>query len=220
MINNYFKFVFVTKHNLQSNFFKKFSLVFLILAIPYILATSAFAAESLADDQAGRIRTGLKMFRSILLADRDITRKSNSRNETDIIFLYHSNASRAKHLARTFVRMGRMQSKGKIKESQIKVHLMRKLRSIEEAKIKPAAIFLIDPLIESKVKAVVQYGIEQQIVTFSPYEGDVENGILSGLIVDSRIHPFINKKTLAESNVRIKPFFLKVAQVYEPNNVK
>lgn len=220
LINDYLKFVISWKQCARTGSVKKLSLLFLMLAIPFLFVNTSMSAENLSYDQGGRIRTGLKMFRSMLLADRDIEKKTNKQSETDVVFLYQSNASKAKHLARSFVRMGRMQNKGQIKGSHIKVHLTRELDFIQETQLKPAAIFLVDPLIESKVQAVARYGKEHQIITFSPYEGDVENGILGGLVVESRIHPFINMKTLEESNVRIKPFFLKVAQAYDPNKIK
>lgn len=188
------------------------------LSVPTI--TPAYAADGMLDNQTGRIRTGLKIFRSLLLADRDIETKTNSDEQTDIVFIYHSNGSKAKHFAHTFVRMGRLENKGQIKGSQINVHIMRRLNSIQEEKIKPAAIFLVDPLIEDRVRAIADYGIDNQIITFSPFEGDVENGILGGMMVTSRIHPFINMQTVEQSEVQIKPFFLKVAKTHAPDNVK
>ena len=181
---------------------------------------NASANENLSDVQAGKIRTGLKIFRSLLLADRDIEKKVNEEQAVDIVFLFQSNNSKAKHFAKTFVRMGRRSSVGLIKGNPIKVHVMRKLSLIEGTKIRPAAIFIIDPFIESRVQAIAEYGRDKKIITFSPFEGDVENGILGGLVVDSRILPFINKNTLAASEVRIKSFFLKVARTYESNDIK
>lgn len=196
-------------------------LLFLFLALCLSLpALPAYSADGMLDNQTGRIRTGLKIFRSLLLADREIENKVNTQDETDIIFIYHSNGSKAKHFARTFVRMGRLENKGQIKGSHIKVHIMRRLNSIQEANIKPAAIFLVDPLIEDRVKAIADYGIDNKIITFSPFEGDVENGILGGMVVTSRIHPFINTQTVEQSKVEIKPFFLKVAKTHATNNIK
>lgn len=197
-----------------------FFVFILFFVISMNLPSPAFANENLIDDQAGRIRTGLKIFRSLLLADRDIEEKVNDEQSVDIVFLFQANNGKAKHFAKTFVRMGRRSSVGLIKGNPIRVHVMRKLSLIENTNIQPAAIFIIDPLIESRVKAIAEYGRKNKIITFSPYEGDVENGILGGLAVDSRILPFINTSTLAASEVRIKSFFLKVARTYEPNDIK
>ncbi|MCY7295830.1 hypothetical protein [Alteromonas sp. a30] len=180
----------------------------------------AYSADGTLDNQSGRLRTGLKIFRSMLLADREIGKKVNQDDETDIVFIYHSNISKAKHYARSFVRMGRLENKGQIKGSHVKVHLVQHLDLVKEVSLKPAAIFLVDPLIEDRVKSIVDYGIAHGIITFSPYEGDVENGILGGLFTTSRIHPYVNINTIEKSKVQIKPFFLKVAKAYVPDNIK
>lgn len=212
--------------NINNRLAKKRKLPYLFFVFTLVIAifvnfpTNALANENLSDVQAGKIRTGLKIFRSLLLADRDIENKVNEEQSIDIVFLFQSNNSKAKHFAKTFVRMGRRSSVGLIKGNPIRVHVMRKLSLIEDTSIQPAAIFIVNPLIETRVRAIAEYGRKNNIITFSPYEGDVENGILGGLVVDSRILPFINTDTLAASEVRIKSFFLKVARTYESNDIK
>ena len=211
----------INNHFSEKLKFSVFLFVFtLFMANLACFPVNASTNENLSDVQAGKIRTGLKIFRSLLLADRDIEKKVNEEQSIDIIFLFQSNNSKAKHFAKTFVRMGRRSSVGLIKGHPIKIHVMRKLSLIEGTDIRPAAIFIIDPFVESRVKTIAKYGREKKIITFSPFEGDVENGILGGLVVDSRILPFINKDALAASEVRIKSFFLKVARTYESNDIK
>lgn len=192
----------------------------LMLCLSFI-SLPAYSADGTLDNQSARLRTGLKIFRSMILADREIEQKTNRDDETDIVFIYHSNMSKAKHFARMFVRMGRLENKGQIKGSHIKIHLVQELDLVKDTALKPAAIFLVDPLIEDRVKSIASYGIKNHIITFSPYEGDVENGILGGLYATSRIHPYVNTQTIDRSKVQIKPFFLKVAKAYAPtNNIK
>ena len=155
------------------------------------------------------------MFRSLLMADRDIALKNTTTNETNIIFFYRSDIELAEHYARSFVRIGRQENQGKIKGSLIKVHILKELDTVDQLELKPAGIFVLEPLSTTKINAIVKYGKAHQIITFSPFSGDVEKGILGGLAVETRVRPYINAKTLQDSQLRLRSFFLKVAKTYE-----
>jgi hypothetical protein len=49
---------------------------------------------------------------------------------------------------------------------------------------------------------------------FSPFAGDVEAGVSSGLVVSDRILPYVNVEAMRLSGVQMKPFFLRVAEQY------
>jgi predicted nucleotidyltransferase len=55
----------------------------------------------------------------------------------------------------------------------------------------------------------------KHMVVFSPFEGDVERGVQSGIAVEARVRPYLNTKALRNAQVRLKPFFMKVAKAYE-----
>lgn len=185
----------------------QWSIVFFLL----IFCSGTNASE----EQERLVRNGLKMFRTILTADQDINSKHNKIDGIDIVFLYKEDLTRARGLARKFVLMGRGDKKGKIKDHPIKVHITTDITNIENQKINAAGIFILDPLSEEILQSAADYGLQNKIVTYSPFQGDVEKGILGGLIIDTRPKPYINVDTLDKSGLRIKSFFLRVAKLYE-----
>lgn len=78
-----------------------------------------------------------------------------------------------------------------------------------------AAIFVSERLNDDERQQLVQYGIRQRIAVFSPFEGDVERGILGGISVEASVRPAINRTTLNASGIELKSFYLSVARIYE-----
>lgn len=163
-----------------------------------------------------RVLNGLKMFKSILQADQDINDKHNADNGLDIVFLYTGDLQRAEKLARSFLRMGRGDKKGRIKDMPVFVHLVKDMAHIEELEIAAAGIFILNKLSTEEIKAIALFGQSRNVVTYSPFRGDVEKGIFSGLTIDTSPKPFINAQVMNDSGIRIKSFFLRVATLYEP----
>ena len=78
----------------------------------------------------------------------------------------------------------------------------------------PAGIFLAQPPSDTTRRALIKYGIEHHVIVYSPFEGDVESGILGGLSVEAQVRPYVNLSTLSASNISLKPLFFKVTKVY------
>ena len=79
----------------------------------------------------------------------------------------------------------------------------------------PAGIFLMDPFLENDLNSIIEYGIKHHVVVYSPFKGDVEQGVFAGLSIEARVRPYINLNTMRSSQISVKPFFLKVAKLYE-----
>lgn len=180
-----------------------------------LLLFFSFSLSATAEDDF-RVLNGLKMFKSILQADQDIRDKNNPDNALDIVFIYNRDIKQSEKLARTFLRMGRGDKKGRIRDMPVLVHLMTDLSQISSQNISPAGVFVLDRLNTEQINAVASYGQRTNIVTYSPFPGDVEKGIFSGLTIDTSPKPFINAAVMDSSGIRIKSFFLRVATLYEP----
>lgn len=161
-----------------------------------------------------RVHVGLKLFRTLVSADLNIDKKANKDNLIPITIIYSNTKKEAQEAASTL-----STSFPKVNDMSIDYRLMTVDQMIEESNKeennKPAAIFLAQALNESDLKQVIDYGIENQTIVFSPFEGDVQQGVLGGLSVQATVRPLINQKTLQQSNLSIKPFYLKVAKSYE-----
>ncbi len=76
------------------------------------------------------------------------------------------------------------------------------------------ALFIAQHLSEVEIAELTRFADSMQIISFSPFAGDVERGILGGIAVSDRILPEINLGTLRRSGISLKPFFLRVARHY------
>ena len=193
---------------------------FAIQAISFCLIlcislTPLHAIANNPNDIQGRISTGLKLFRSILLADRDIASKVGEKQQINIVFLYRSDMESAERYARNFVRLGRQGNRGKIKDYYVKINILKELSTVAKLNLEPAGIFILEDISPEQLQNVADYGKRNSIVTFSPHEGHIQHGILGSIDVGTSIRPMINTTTLTSSNLRIKSFFLKVATTYE-----
>ena len=61
------------------------------------------------------------------------------------------------------------------------------------------------------IDALLAYSATHHLLTYSPYAGDVERGVMGGVLISDRIVPLINVQMLKEQQVQLKTFFLKVS---------
>ena len=76
------------------------------------------------------------------------------------------------------------------------------------------ALFLATPLGASELDRLVAWSIRHGVILYSPFEGDVERGVLAGVSIEAKVLPYINQRTLDASGVEFKPFFMRVAKVH------
>ena len=75
-------------------------------------------------------------------------------------------------------------------------------------------IFIAEEL-HADLAGVIIFAHKREVIVFSPYEGDVEQGAHGGILVRDHILPYININALQMSGIQLKAFFLKVAEQYE-----
>ncbi|NOQ80682.1 MAG: hypothetical protein GQ546_14935 [Gammaproteobacteria bacterium] len=202
------------RRNLQG-LFRQF---FLLLTLFACLFNSSviFAGE---DDI--RRRVAFKLFRATLAADTNIEQKA-SHGELIIILLYSGNTFYDRIRANNFVEQLKKNNSFKnIRNKPVKIKLFSEQAFLNESKSKKivsnlAGIYLLDELPETAIHAIIRQATKYQIITYSPFKGDVERGVLGGLSVEAKVRPYINMKTLRESKILLKPFFMKVIKYYEP----
>jgi hypothetical protein len=61
----------------------------------------------------------------------------------------------------------------------------------------------------------VTYSGRNSIISFSPYEGDIERGVQGGIAVEARVRPYLNLTALRNAGIRLKSFFMEVAKKHE-----
>ena len=152
---------------------------------------------------------GLDLFPSLLAADRDIGAKVGPDGTLLLVLVYRDDRESLQpfidHLRRV----------GTIRNFPIRIACVQ-APLLDDKGVAPAGLFIIQRLTRSEVRQVVRFGEEHQVVTFSPFAGDVEEGILAGIYITDRILPYVNLATMQRASIRLKPFFLRIAKTYGP----
>jgi len=187
----------------------KFTLQIVIIAL-VTLSSSAFSV--VADDYSDRrIHAGAKLFRTLLAADQNITEKISPDNNLQLGLIYENNQSVAKSVADDL----QHRANSDIRNIPIKTRLLKVSELASSGAAHLAGLFITQQLFEDELQMVLRYAVDHQIIIYSPFEGDVEKGVLGGMSVEARVRPYLNIKTMQAANVHLKPFFMKVAKQYE-----
>ncbi|MFW6241154.1 MAG: hypothetical protein ACOC98_11120 [Thermodesulfobacteriota bacterium] len=170
-----------------------------------LLLSAAFAHGG--DREESRAWAGLDLFPSVLAADAEIADKRGPDGALPLVVLHQTDRELAEEMARRLARTGT------IRGIPIRVEIARDPASLHGTGRPPAGMFLAEPRI-GDLDAVIQFGRENRRLVFSPFAGDVERGVPAGIAVSDRILPLVNAEALESFGLRLKPFFLRIAEVY------
>ena len=176
-----------------------------------LLSLTVSAAPVLrSDDMADRrADVGARVFRALLAADLDLPKKTVGGNQILIVFFYAGDSRRAVELAAGFV------GGGDVRGLTVVTEVTNDATFAKYTGRTPAGVFLADAAPRATVQSLVRFGIDRHVIVYSPFEGDVESGILGGLSIEAQVRPYLNRATLESSHIMLKEFFLKVAKVYQ-----
>lgn len=191
--------------------FKKCFILLLLVQLGWAMP-SAFSA----DQESTRIRIGLKLFRTILAADTKISEKQDHQGHLALAIIYQKDEIQAQQYAEKLRNLGKGKKKGKIKKIPITVDVISTLNLDKLSQYKYAGIYLVEEVEEQYLQHLVEHGIKQSLITYSPFAGAVEQGVAAGLVIEARVKPYVNNRTLKTSHLELKSFFLKVSKRYEP----
>ena len=173
-----------------------------------LLATAVVRADSY-DER--RMRAGARLFRALLVADLDLRSRAAEDGELHVVLL-GANSSEENELRRHMLPQGDAPPQLGGLPMQIEV---RELAALD-GDPRPAAVFIARPLGGQELAQLVQWSRQRQVVLYSPFEGDVERGVMAGLSVEAKVLPYLNQAALEAAGVSLKPLFLKVAKVHQP----
>jgi len=155
-----------------------------------------------------RIWAGLDLFPSLVAADQDIAEKHGPDGKLLLVLMYVEEKEAAEEMALYLAKIEH------IRGIHIRVELTddTSMKSYEDTPL--AGIFLTQRL-NAELEHVIGYGMEHHTIVLSPFEGDVERGVLGGIAISDRILPYVNMKAMRSWGIRIKGFFLRIAEQYE-----
>jgi len=155
-----------------------------------------------------RVLVGLKLFPAVLAASQALESESRISN-IQVLIVYHDDDDYAEELAATLRGIER------IRGIPLTVRTAP-ISSLQQRHAQPPFAIFVSQRNEEDIEVIAHYGRQHGIITFSPFRGDVERGVLAGIAISDRILPLINKQTLATLPFGLKEFFLRVAEIYEP----
>lgn len=184
---------------------RRFRLIVVGFLAALLLLSAAFARAG--DREETRAWAGLDLFPSVLAADAEIAEKRGPDGALPLIILYQTDRELAEEMARRLARTGT------IRGIPIRVEIARDSSSLHGRDSSPAGVFLAEPRI-GDLEAVIEFGRGNGRLVFSPFAGDVERGVPAGIAVSDRILPLVNAEALDAFGLRLKPFFLRISEVY------
>lgn len=174
-----------------------------------LLMVLLFPSLLLADStEEIRVAVASRLFPSMLAADEALEQRTDANKQLTILVIYLERRDAAERAAAEIRRVG------SIRKIKVDVRIVT-VASLSTYPQQLAGIFIADRL-ERSLPQVIAFAQSRNIITFSPYRGDVEQGVAGGILVRDRILPYINLKTLREASITLRPFYLKVAETYEP----
>lgn len=159
--------------------------------------------------QDRRTESGLKLFRAMLSADVEIDRKTVDSGKILIVVFFTDDRKRAADLAKSFE--GALET---IRGFPVVVEVAQDPALPGYERRIPAGVFLCQAPDRKGLQTLVQFGIANHVIVYSPFEGHVESGVLGGLAIEAQVRPYLNMATLTASRINLKEFFLKVAKVH------
>ncbi len=168
---------------------------------------TAFLTEKTDEIADRRAWAGLDLFPSFLAADADIAEKKRSDGALHLLLVYQNRQDLAENMR------AHLKQVTKIHDIPIRI----RITAIDELsdKVEPSlgGIFLVERA-GDEIEAVIRLGRKHRAVVFSPFAGDVERGVSSGMVITDRTLPYVNVEAMRLSGIHIKPFFLRIAEQY------
>jgi hypothetical protein len=187
----------------QLNYHKTARLLLIAAAFALLMPGSLFANE-LSDE---RVRIGLDLFPSLLAADADIAAKKCADGNLHLLLVHAGRERFAREMAE------RLSQIKEIRGIPIRVSLVA-IEALGETLECPIAGIFLSERVGDGLSSVIRFGRDRHAVLFSPFPGDVEKGVASGILISDRILPYVNLEALRLSGVHIKSFFFGIAEHY------
>jgi len=176
-----------------------------------VLLLSLFSTAVFADAmQQRRVTIAASIFPRIIAVDLELTKKRDEKGNVRLGLIYSSDENDVKKIAKLMTKKIKNISGNPIVLDYINI-VDADLSIIERL----SGIFLVHDISDADLKKVQQYATKNRIIVFSPFEGDVERGVLAGIFIGAKIRPYLNLRRIKETGIRLKPGILRVSKTYE-----
>lgn len=180
---------------------RKTALTLLVLLLSFSVQPSR-AQEALSP----RLQIGISILPAVIAANKRLA--NDDTQSLPIYLVYQNNRQLAEQLRPGLERIGMIRRRGMRIES---ISLAELLASNP---VPASTIFLAEP-IGDDLGGLLEFVQQKRVLTFSPFEGDVERGVATGFRVTDKVLPMVNMTSLKQSNIQLKAFFLRIAVKHE-----
>ena len=182
------------------------TITFLLLFVFTLFSSISFADST----QDRRVTISASIFPRIIAVDKDIEKKVDDSGNVRLGLLYHTNINKAKQIKNLILRKVK-----RIAGKKVVVQLVPIGKVSLENSQKLSGIFFVQPVSKKLLVEVTTYTQKHKILSFSPFEGDIERGVMASIFVGAKIQPYFNLKSIESANLVLKPALLRVSKIYE-----
>ena len=183
---------------------KKLIRLLIFSSLVMLLTSKALMAE---ERLGPRLQIGLNLFPAVVAANKRLSQLSKDKPLT-VYIVYSDKINLSKKLKQT------LQMLPSIRGHELNIKEIQYADLIAQNITQYNAIFIGEKM-GPALAEIIQYAIKQQVILFSPFKGDVEQGVISGFKVSNKVLPAINIKSMNSANIDLKAFFLRVAVKYD-----
>ncbi|MFV2054922.1 MAG: hypothetical protein ACC707_00580 [Thiohalomonadales bacterium] len=176
-----------------------------------VLLLSAFGTTWAVSEKNGqRIDIGLSIFPRVLAVDNDFRHKLTAQGQVKIAFVYSTDQKGAEKLARLILRQRSTIANVSVDAVAISIDALLRKKDQEFS-----ALFIAEKLSNVEIAELVELGSSNSRIIFSPFFGDVERGVTIGIMITSRVWPYLNMQTIADSHIKLNELLIKYAKHYK-----
>ena len=177
-----------------------------------ILCGTGFTRYILAASERDELRVdiGLSIFPRVLAVDHHFRHKLSKNKNVKIAFVFSSDKKKAEQLAALMLEQRAAIANAPLKTVAISLDQLLILQFNDFS-----AIFVSEKLSRTEIAELVDLSISKSRIVFSPFIGDVERGATVGIMITSRVWPYLNMQTIDDSHINLNELLIKYAQRYE-----
>jgi len=153
-----------------------------------------------------RVRMAARLMRALLAADTGVADKVGSDGWLEVIVL-GSGRPRIDALPELIAPPDENSDVAQVRGLPLRVLQARELP--DQGAARPMAVFLGEPLGDVEFQRILGWCIRERVILYSPFEGDVERGATAGLSVRAKVQPYLNRDTLASSQIELQACFIQ-----------
>jgi hypothetical protein len=175
----------------------------LILGLAILGRGLAFAQEGLPP----RLQIGINLLPAIIAANTGLANIDPAQS-IQVYIVYLENNRDAELLQRGVAGIGR------IKQRPLESRVVS-LDELLALKVESMSTLIVAEPMASRLPELVEYSHSRRVLLFSPFKGDVAEGVATGFFVSDRVRPLVNMESLNRSKIQLKAFFLRIAVQHE-----